>query len=66
MRLAMLAAMAGIVGLAEPASALDKVLTSRHVAHEFNIYPGRHDAVYFAAHLPASLEFHSKLFEAVK
>jgi S-formylglutathione hydrolase FrmB len=49
-------------GFEAGASALDKVLTSRHVAHEFHIYPGRHDAVYFAAHLPASLEFHSKLF----
>jgi hypothetical protein len=44
------------------ATALDKVLTSRHIAHEFHIYPGRHDAQYFAAHLPASLQFHSRLF----
>lgn len=44
------------------ANALDKVLTSRHVPHEFHIYPGRHDATYFAAHLPASLVFHSRLF----
>ena len=43
-------------------TALDKVLTSRHVPHEFHIYPGRHDATYFAAHLPASLVFHSRLF----
>jgi S-formylglutathione hydrolase FrmB len=49
-------------GFEAGAAALDKVLTSRHIAHEFHIYPGRHDAVYFAAHLPASLEFHSKLF----
>jgi S-formylglutathione hydrolase FrmB len=26
------------------ATALDRVLTSRHVPHEFHIYPGRHDA----------------------
>jgi len=44
------------------AAALDKVLTTRHIAHEFHLYPGRHDASYFAAHLPASLEFHSHLF----
>ena len=41
---------------------LDKVLTARHVTHEFHSYPGRHDPTYFAAHLPASLEFHSRLF----
>jgi hypothetical protein len=44
------------------ARALDKILSAHHIAHEFHIYPGRHDAVYFAAHLPASLEFHSRLF----
>jgi S-formylglutathione hydrolase FrmB len=44
------------------AAALDKILTSRHIPHEFHIYPGRHDAVYFAAHLPASLTFASQAF----
>ena len=44
------------------ATVLDKVLTARHIAHEFHLYPGRHDASYFAAHLPASLAFHSRLF----
>ncbi len=44
------------------AAVLDKVLTARHVAHEFHLYPGRHDPAYFAAHLPASLEFHALLF----
>jgi S-formylglutathione hydrolase FrmB len=43
-------------------AALDKVLTTRHIGHEFHLYSGRHDASYFAAHLPASLEFHSRLF----
>jgi S-formylglutathione hydrolase FrmB len=38
------------------------VLKSRKIAHEFHLYPGRHDWQYFAAHLPASLQFHSKLF----
>jgi S-formylglutathione hydrolase FrmB len=42
------------------ATALDKVLTSRHVPHEFHIYPGRHDPAYFAEHLPASLTFASR------
>jgi S-formylglutathione hydrolase FrmB len=41
---------------------LDKILTSRHIPHEFHIYPGRHDPSYFAEHLPASLQFHSRLF----
>jgi S-formylglutathione hydrolase FrmB len=44
------------------ATILDKVLTARHIAHEFHIYPGRHDAAYFAAHLPASLVFASRIF----
>jgi len=47
-------------GFEAGASALDKILTSRHIAHEFHIYPGRHDAIYFAEHLPASLAFASR------
>jgi S-formylglutathione hydrolase FrmB len=42
--------------------ALDKVLTSRRIPHEFHLYPGRHDPAYFAAHLPASLAFASRAF----
>jgi S-formylglutathione hydrolase FrmB len=49
-------------GFESGATALDKVLTSRSIPHEFHIYPGRHDAAYFAEHLPASLAFHSRLF----
>jgi S-formylglutathione hydrolase FrmB len=49
-------------GFEAGAKALDKILTSRHIAHEFHIYPGRHDASYFAEHIPASLQFHSRLF----
>jgi S-formylglutathione hydrolase FrmB len=49
-------------GFEAGAIALDKVLTSRQIPHEFHIYPGRHDAAYFAEHLPASLEFHSLHF----
>lgn len=49
-------------GFYSGATALDKVLTSRHIPHEFHLYPGRHDAAYFAEHLLASLEFHSRLF----
>jgi S-formylglutathione hydrolase FrmB len=46
------------------AQALHDVLASRHIAHEFHLYPGGHDWTYFAAHLPASLEFHSHAFGA--
>jgi S-formylglutathione hydrolase FrmB len=44
------------------ARALGKILTSRHIPHEFHIFPGRHDPAYFAGHIPASLQFHSRLF----
>jgi S-formylglutathione hydrolase FrmB len=49
-------------GFDSGAKALDKVLAERHIPHEFHIYPGRHDARYFAEHLPASLAFHWQLF----
>ena len=49
-------------GFEAGAAALDKILTARKIAHEFHIYPGRHDPAYFAAHIPASLAFHSRLF----
>jgi len=42
--------------------ALDRLLTSRGIRHEFHLYPGRHGGGYFAKHLPASLEFHWKVF----
>ena len=44
------------------AETLDKILSSRHIAHEFHIYPGGHDWSYFAEHLPASLEFEARAF----
>ncbi len=49
-------------GFEAGAGALDKILTARKIPHEFHIYPGRHDPGYFAAHIPASLGFHSRLF----
>lgn len=49
-------------GFEAGAEALDKILTARKIPHEFHIYPGRHDPAYFAAHIPASLAFHSRLF----
>jgi len=44
------------------AEALDKLLTSRHIPHEFHLYPGGHNWSYFAEHLPALLEFHFHVF----
>ncbi len=49
-------------GFETGATALDRILTSRRIPHEAHIYPGRHDWPYFAEHLSASLQFHSKLF----
>jgi S-formylglutathione hydrolase FrmB len=48
------------LGLDTGNGALDRVLTARHIAHEFHLYPGGHNWEYFAAHLPASLEFESR------
>jgi S-formylglutathione hydrolase FrmB len=49
-------------GFEDGAAALDKVLSSRHVPHEFHLYPGGHNWVYVAEHLPALLRFHSRIF----
>jgi S-formylglutathione hydrolase FrmB len=49
-------------GFESGATALDKILTSRHIPHEFHLSPGRHDYSYFATHIPASLRFASNLF----
>jgi len=44
------------------AQKLDEELKARGIRHEFHIYPGRHDWVYFANHLQDSLAFHSRAF----
>lgn len=41
------------------------LLVSRHIPHEFHLYPGGHDLNYFAEHLPESLEFQSKALGAL-
>jgi S-formylglutathione hydrolase FrmB len=46
------------------AEALDKLLSSRHIPHEFHLYPGGHNWSYFAEHLPALLTFHFHVFES--
>jgi S-formylglutathione hydrolase FrmB len=50
-------------GFDSGAVALDKLLNSRHIPHEFHLYPGGHDWTYFAEHLPALLEFEFHSFE---
>lgn len=52
-------------GFYKGAKELDAELTKRRIPHEFHLYPGGHDWNYFAAHLPASLSFHSKVFGLV-
>lgn len=49
-------------GFEAGAAALDKLLTARHIPHEFHLYPGGHNWIYFAEHLPALLEFQSRAF----
>jgi S-formylglutathione hydrolase FrmB len=44
------------------AQALHNLLASRRVTHEFHIYPGGHNWLYFAEYLPDSLEFLSRAF----
>ena len=49
-------------GFNRGAQAFHDRLVSRKIPHEFHLYPGSHDWNYFASHLPASLEFHSRVF----
>ncbi|HVB28597.1 MAG TPA: alpha/beta hydrolase family protein [Terriglobia bacterium] len=49
-------------GFDRGARALDRILTARGIPHEFHLYPGGHNWRYFAAHLPALLEFESHAF----
>ncbi len=44
------------------AQALHNLLASRGIPHEFHLYPGGHDWFFIVAHLPASMEFHSRAF----
>ena len=50
-------------GFNSGAEALDKLLTSRHIPHEFHLYPGGHNWIYFAEHLPELLAFESRAYE---
>lgn len=51
-------------GFEAGAQALDNILASRHIPHEFHLYSGGHNWSYFAAHLPDSLRFQSAAFHA--
>lgn len=51
-------------GFEHGAQALHDILASRKIPHEFHLYPGSHNWQYFAAHLPAVFEFHSRAFDA--
>jgi S-formylglutathione hydrolase FrmB len=51
-------------GFDSGALALDKLLTSRHIPHEFHLYSGGHNWIYFAEHLPALLAFEFHAFES--
>ena len=51
-------------GFDEGNRALDRLLTSRGIPHEFHLYPGGHGWSYFARHMPASLAFEWKAFES--
>ncbi|MBZ5696364.1 MAG: esterase family protein [Acidobacteriia bacterium] len=42
------------------AQAFHDLLVSRGIPHEFHLYPGGHDWSYFAQHISASFEFHSR------
>jgi S-formylglutathione hydrolase FrmB len=47
-------------GFEQGGQALDKLLTSRGVAHEFHVYPGRHDAQFVMRHFGDVMEFQWK------
>lgn len=49
-------------GFADGATKLHQELLRDGVRHEFHLYPGGHDAEYFLAHLPETIEFHWKAF----
>ena len=48
------------------AQQFDDLLKSRGIAHEFHLYPGSHNWIYFATHFPESLQFESKAFGLAK
>jgi S-formylglutathione hydrolase FrmB len=53
-------------GFDSGAKLLDRELTGEHIAHEFHLYPGRHDLLYLLAHIGASIQFAAKNFAAAR
>jgi S-formylglutathione hydrolase FrmB len=53
-------------GFENGAQALHRELESEHIPHEFHLYPGDHSLDYFLAHLPETMQFHSRIFQADK
>jgi len=50
-------------GFYKGAQQFHDLLAARKIPHEFHLYPGGHDWDYFSRHFPASLTFHSHVFE---
>ena len=53
-------------GFDQGAKALHEELDALHLKHEFHIYPGGHGVEYFLAHVAASMEFHSRVFQEAR
>lgn len=53
-----------VFGFDAGSGVLDRILTERHIAHEYHLYPGGHDWEFAGQHLPASLAFHWRAFIA--
>ncbi|HLY63622.1 MAG TPA: alpha/beta hydrolase family protein [Terriglobia bacterium] len=45
---------------------LDKELAAEHIKHEFHLYPGGHNLVYFLQHFSESVEFHSRVLAGTR
>jgi S-formylglutathione hydrolase FrmB len=50
-------------GFYKGAQEFHDLLVAKKIPHEFHLYPGGHDWDYFARHFPASLAFHSRVFD---
>ncbi|MHB8653503.1 MAG: alpha/beta hydrolase [Terriglobia bacterium] len=53
-------------GFDRGASALHKQLVAEKIKHEFHLYPGGHNLVFFLQHLGESVEFHSRAFDEAR
>ena len=53
-------------GFYQGAAELNRQLQAEGIHHEYHLYPGNHGAEYFLAHLGEVLEFHARVFAAVK